>query len=287
MIAQTRTSVSGSQARMERKLSTALRAWIFHAEIAAWILALVMTAAGKLRWASASAVVALGTHMAGRLWSRHDPVPMPYFMRWVLLVPRGPHSGTSLQRTLQPRTGERILEIGSGIGVHALSVAASLRPDGVLDVLDVQREMLVDLMRRAAGNGLTNISPCQGDAQSLPYRESIFDAAYLISVLGEIPNTPIALRDLRRVLKPDGRLVIGEVLIDPDFISLPALKEKARDAGLAFERKVGAGFAYMAVFRPTVQLPADLASRSLVGNGKIEATHYCADHQDSSSLGDR
>lgn len=107
---------------MERKLSTTLRAWIFHTEIAAWILALVMTTAGKLRWAGAGAVIALGAHMAGRLWSRYDLVAMPYFMRWVLFVPRGPHSVTSLQRILQPRTGDRILEIGPGVGVHALPI---------------------------------------------------------------------------------------------------------------------------------------------------------------------
>lgn len=234
---------------MERKVSTKLRAWIFHAEIAAWVLALVMTAAGKLRWAGASAVIALGGHMAGRVWSRHSPVPMPYFMRWILVVPRGPHSPTRLQRALQPRPGERILEIGPGVGVHALAIAASLRPHGVLDVLDVQQEMLVDLMGRAARSGLTNIAPCQGDAQRLPYPDSTFDAAYLISVLGEIPDAPAALRELRRVLKSEARLLIGEVLIDPDFISRSALQAMARAAGFAVERQSGPRFAYGAVFR--------------------------------------
>jgi phospholipid N-methyltransferase len=64
---------------------------------------------------------------------------MPYFMRWVLLVPRGPHSPTRLRRVLQPRNGERILEIGPGVGVHALAIAAALWPDGVLDVLESSR----------------------------------------------------------------------------------------------------------------------------------------------------
>jgi hypothetical protein len=38
---------------------------------------------------------------------------------------------------LEPRAGERIFELGPGIGVHALPVAASLVPSGMLDVLDV------------------------------------------------------------------------------------------------------------------------------------------------------
>jgi precorrin-6B methylase 2 len=231
---------------MERKASTVLKAGLFHLEIAAWLLAVGMTVAGNLPWAAAAAAVALGGHMAGWLWSRESPVPMPYFMRWVLFVPRGPHSPARLARVLQPRSGERILELGPGVGVHALPIAAALRPDGVLDVLDAQQEMLDHLMRRAARRGLTNIVPRQGDAQRLPYPDAVFDAAYLISVLGEIPDVPAALREL----KPGARLLIGEVLIDPDFISLPVLRESARAAGFVFERQSGSRFAYRAVFRP-------------------------------------
>jgi ubiquinone/menaquinone biosynthesis C-methylase UbiE len=91
--------------------------------------------------------------------------------------------------------------------------------------------------------------PTQGDAQKLPYADRTFDAAYLIGVLGEIPDAGMALRELRRVLKPGGRLVISELLIDPDFISLPALREQAREAGFVYERSAGPRFAYSAVFR--------------------------------------
>jgi SAM-dependent methyltransferase len=233
---------------MERRTSTVLKAWLFHAEIAAWLIAFGLALAAELRWAAVSALVALGAHAAGQLWSRKSPVPMPYFMRWVLRVPRGPHSPARVQRLLLPRSGERILEIGPGVGVPALPVAAALLPDGVLDV---QRQMLDDLMRRAAREGLTNVVPRRGDAQHLPYPDATFDAAYLISVLGEIPDAPAALSELRRVLKPGGRLLVGEVLVDPDFIALPALKAMAGDAGFALERRAGPRFAYSAVFRRT------------------------------------
>jgi SAM-dependent methyltransferase len=230
-----------------------LKALLFHAEMATWLLALGTTAGGRPAWGAAAAAVALGAHVAGRLWSHRSPVPMPYFMRWVLFVPRGPHSPARLQRVLQPRSGERILEIGPGVGVHALSIAAALRPGGVLDVLDVQQEMLDDLLRRAARAGLANIVARQGDARALPYPDSAFDAAYLVSVLGEIPDAPLALRELRRVLEPAARLVVGEVLVDPDFVSLPALEEMAGDAGFALERRFGPRVAYCAVFRPRTQ----------------------------------
>jgi SAM-dependent methyltransferase len=237
------------------RISTIAKAGLFHAETAAGVVALLAAMAGKLAWALSAAVLAVGAHVAGRWWSRWSPVPMPYFMRWVLLVPRGSHSPNRLRRALQPRAGERILEIGPGVGVHALSIAAALRAGGVLHVLDIQPEMLNDLVRRAARAGLANILACQGDAQRLPYRDSTFDAAYLVSVLGEIPDAPLALRELRRVLKPAGRLVIGEILVDPDFVSLPALRRLATDAGLVLERRFGPRFAYGAVLRPVAARP--------------------------------
>lgn len=235
---------------MQPRTWTVLRACIFFSGLAAWVFAVVFALRGDLLWTLASAAFALGADIVGRIWSRKSPVPMPYFMQWMLLLPRGPHSPKHLKQVLQPRNGERMLEIGPGVGVHALPIALSLLPNGVLDVLDVQPEMLDELVRRAAKSGVTNIVAKQGDARRLPYPERAFDAAYLIGVLGEIPGMPLALGELRRVLKPDGRLVVSELLIDPDYISLPALQEKTRDAGFVFERSAGPGYAYSAVFRP-------------------------------------
>lgn len=232
------------------KRTIILRVSVFLCGFAALILAILMAVRGKLLWSAVFAVFALAADLGNRVWSRMSPVPMPYFLRWVLLLPRGPHSPKNLKRVLQPRSGEHILEIGAGVGVHALPIASSLLPNGVLDVLDVQQEMLDNLARRAARSGLTNIKPKQGDAQKLPYPDRTFDAAYLIGVLGEIPDPVVALCELKRVLKPGARLVISEILIDPDFISLPALQEKARGAGFVLERSVGPGFAYSAVLRP-------------------------------------
>jgi ubiquinone/menaquinone biosynthesis C-methylase UbiE len=156
-----------------------------------------------------------------------------------------------LGRILEPQRGESILEIGPGIGIHAIPVASSLAPDGTLDVFDVQQEMLDDVMTRARAQGITNIRAKQGDARKLPYRDGTFDGAYLVGVLGEIPDGQTALRELRRVLKPNGRLVIGEVFFDPDFVRFSSLKARAQQASFAFERRLGGAFSYLARFRPT------------------------------------
>ncbi len=241
----------GNSYETPSKASTLVRAWVFFCGTAAWVLAVVMAFRAELTWAVACVMGALVADTVGRLWSRTSPVPMPYFMRWVLLLPRGPHSPQRLLRMLQPRPGERILELGPGIGVHALPVASSLAPGGVLDVLDVQRAMLNALLQRAAQANVRNIVASQADAQALPYDDHSFDAAFPISVLGELPDASKTLRELRRVLKREGRLVIGEVLLDPDFISLRRLTEKARQTGFTLERTVGPRFFYFALFRPT------------------------------------
>ena len=240
---------------MRPKVCVVLRACLFFSGLAAWVVAVVLAFRGNLLWAVVCAVVAFSADKVGRVWSQKSPVPMPYFMRWALLVPRGPHSPKHLNQILQPRSGERILEIGPGVGIHALPMATFLLPNGVLDVLDIQREMLVDLARRAVRKGLANIVPAQGDAQKLPYADRAFDAAYMIGVLGEIPDAVAALRELRRVLKPRSRLVISELLIDPDFLSLAALREKARGADFVFERSSGPRWAYSALFRPASAVP--------------------------------
>lgn len=251
---QARSSVDpaaeGFKLRRTRDAWVFVRATVFFSELAAWMLALAMILLRKWWWAAASAVSALGADVVGRAWSRRSPVPLPHFMWWFLLLPRGPHSPKNLRRVLEPRSGERILEVGPGVGVHAQAVAAALRPDGMLDVLDVQQAMLDRLICRAARSGLTNIVPRLGDARKLPYAAGTFDAAYLVGVLGEVPDAVAALRELRRVLKPNGRLIIGELLIDPDFIPLPALREAGNEAGLTFERQAGPSFAYWATFRP-------------------------------------
>jgi len=72
----------------------------------------------------------------------------------------------------------------------------------------------------------------------------------MIGTLGEIPDVAAALRELRRVLRTGGRLVIGEAFIDPDYVSLPALEKKVKAAGFFLEHASGPRLAYFARFRP-------------------------------------
>ena len=236
-----------------RKAPVLFRVLLFHLELAALAGTAGLALLGLWPWTAVCAALAVVAHLAGRTLSHRTPLPMPYMMRWVLHLPRGFQSPERLRRSLLPRAGERVLEIGPGVGIHALSMAARLLPEGVLDVLDAQPEMLDAIIRRAAGVGVTNIRPARGDAHRLPYPDATFDAAYMIGVLGEIPDQGAAMRELRRVLKPGGRVLIAEVLIDPDFVPFTALRRLGEKAGLSLIGRTGPGFSYMALLRPLLE----------------------------------
>ena len=199
----------------------------------------------KLALASAGAVV------GAALWWRRHPSACPYSQRfWV----EAPHPFITRERLLQalaPQPGERILEVGPGTGYYSLSAAERLHPGGTLDIFDLQREMLDHTMRRAREHGIGNITPTQGDARRLPYPDATFDGAFLVAVLGEIPDQDAALRELARVLKPGGRLVVGELFGDPHMVRVRALKERASRVGLAFDEQIGPRLGYFARLRRT------------------------------------
>jgi ubiquinone/menaquinone biosynthesis C-methylase UbiE len=183
------------------------------------------------------------------IWWRTNPSACPYRLRFFVELPHPFITRARLREVLSPRPGERVLEVGPGTGYYALPVARALEPGGTLDALDIHQEMLVHTMRRARQAGLPNILATQGDARALPYPDASFDAAYLILVLGEVPRQDEALRELRRILKPGGRLVVGELLGDPHYVPFGSLRERAEEEGLVFERRVGSTLGYFARFQ--------------------------------------
>jgi ubiquinone/menaquinone biosynthesis C-methylase UbiE len=202
----------------------------------------------RLRFAAALGLGAVGFGVASRRWSRNSRGPFPYSLRWFLAVPH-PISPGLLRRGVEPEAGNHILEIGPGTGRHAVQVAQWIGPTGTLDVFDIQQDMLDAVMRRGFDQGLSNIIPSRGQAgDQLPYPDGRFDAAYLVTVFGEIPDPDVALRELRRVLRPGGRLAVGEVLLDPDYASQRVLRSLAESSGFRFVRRYGSPFAYVAQF---------------------------------------
>lgn len=188
--------------------------------------------------------------LGAALWWRKNPSACPYGQRFWVQAPHPIITRDRLRAVLGPEPGERILEIGPGTGYYTLDLAEWVGPAGTIEIFDLQRKFLDHTMRRAAERGLGNVVPTQGDATALAYEDDSMDAVVLTAVLGEIPDSAAALREIERVLKPDGRLVVGELVGDPHFTTLAGLKRQAAEAGLAYRESSGNRLGYFARLSP-------------------------------------
>jgi ubiquinone/menaquinone biosynthesis C-methylase UbiE len=188
--------------------------------------------------------------LGAALWWRKNPSACPYGQRFWVEAPHPIVTRERLHYVMRPQPGERVLEIGPGTGYYTLDIAEWVGPGGKVEIFDLQQEFLDHTMRRAGERGLENVVPTQGDATALDYEDASMDAVVLNAVLGEIPDPTAALREIRRVLKPGGRLLVGELFGDPHFTTQAALRRQGSEAGLAYEEESGYWFGYVARLTP-------------------------------------
>ncbi len=105
----------------------------------------------------------------------------------------------------QPRPGMRVLDVASGTGEPAISIAMRLGAQGEVTALDLSADLLEIAKGRARDRGLNNLVTQQGDAQHLPFEESSFDLAVCRFGVMFFPNAVAAMRELHRVLKKEAR----------------------------------------------------------------------------------
>jgi demethylmenaquinone methyltransferase/2-methoxy-6-polyprenyl-1,4-benzoquinol methylase len=112
-------------------------------------------------------------------------------------------------RWLRPRDGEHLLDVGTGTGRALLPLAAD-NPTGWTEGLDASPAMLARARRRMRRCPHDRYGLRRGDATALPYPSGAFDAVFAGYTVDVLPTTQIrpCLRELRRVLRPDGRLVL-------------------------------------------------------------------------------
>ena len=187
-------------------------------------------------------VLSAGAVIAGALWWRHNPSACPYSQRFWVEAPHPFISRERLRSVLGPLPAERILELGVGTGYYSLDLAEWVGGDGTVELCDLQPEMLDHVMKRAGERGTANLVPTQGDATALPYDDGSMDAVVLTAVLGEIPEREAAMEEVARVLRPGGRLIVGELFGDPHFQTPATVERLATDAGLLLEERSGPWF---------------------------------------------
>jgi ubiquinone/menaquinone biosynthesis C-methylase UbiE len=136
-------------------------------------------------------------------------------------------------RAFRLRPGGVALEIGPGPGYFTGEASRAVGPDGRVVCLDVQPGMIATLRQRLDGQALGNVRMLVGDAMSLPFADHCIDNVFLVTVIGEIPDRPRALTELRRVMKPGGVLAIMESMSDCDYQLEDAVRDLCRATGFA------------------------------------------------------
>ncbi len=103
--------------------------------------------------------------------------------------------------------GLRVLDAGCGDGAHATRAA---REGADVVGLDRSQSMLEAARARGPSAGAV-VTWCQGDARALPFRDASFDLVLAVTALCFVSEPLVALKEMSRVLRPGGVLVVGEL----------------------------------------------------------------------------
>ena len=112
------------------------------------------------------------------------------------------------------RAGMRVLEVGAGTGRDSEIIASRLGPSGELFCQDIARSMLVRNRDRLAAAGL-RAQFAIANASHLPFEENVFDAVFQFGGIGEFVDIAGFFREVARVTRPSGRVVVGDESMPP------------------------------------------------------------------------
>jgi SAM-dependent methyltransferase len=193
-----------------------------------------------------------------------------------------PWAAVLIERTA-PRAAERVLDVACGTGIVARLAAERVGPSGTVVGVDASPAMLAAGRRASAG---LPIDWREADAAALPFAEASFDLVLCQQGLQYFPDRIGALREMRRVLTPGGRLglavfgpqrenpgydAVGQVLtryLGPEAGALPLFT--LGDAGLLRGLVAEAGFARIAVRHEVLSVrcasAGDFLGRLLTGS---------------------
>lgn len=128
----------------------------------------------------------------------------PYWNKWDRHLATQSQAATDLVVTgAQLAPGLRVLDLASGTGQPALTIAAAIAPSGHVTASDLTSEM-VDALKENA-RGITNLDAKVADAEHLPFSNAEFDRVTCRFGIMFVPDIQTALKEIRRVLKPTGR----------------------------------------------------------------------------------
>jgi ubiquinone/menaquinone biosynthesis C-methylase UbiE len=175
--------------------------------------------------------------IASRLWF----LPCPWWL--IVLIEKKFEQTLARSSTLLDRAGVapgmQVLDVGCGAGRLSLAAAERVGSSGRVVALDIKEPMILRLQGRLVERGLSNVYPVLAGAGEGKLECETFDRAFLVTVLGEIPDRSKAMREIYEALKPGGLLSVTEMFPDPHYQTRNKVRELAGQAGMRFDQSFG------------------------------------------------
>ncbi|MEA1897014.1 MAG: arsenite methyltransferase [Bacteroidota bacterium] len=122
------------------------------------------------------------------------------------------------------KQGEHVLDLGSGAGNDCFVARSIVGENGKVTGLDFSEKMLEKARLNNEKMGYTNVSFLKGDIESIPLPDNSVDVVISNCVLNLVPDKTKAFSEIRRVMKPGGRLSVSDIVIRGE------LPQELRDA---------------------------------------------------------
>ena len=157
-------------------------------------------------------------------------------IRYLRLLPSMWRSGVSLEvvRSVAPRAGERVVDLGAGMGAATVFAARSGATVVAVDPTSYMRRILG--LRRRWQRHRDAITVVEGAAESIPLPDASVDALWTVNTIHHWTDRPAACREVARVMRPGGRvLLVDEDFDDPAHPEHKRLQAARARHGHAFE----------------------------------------------------
>lgn len=119
-------------------------------------------------------------------------------------------AASMMQKQLELKPGQTVCDLGSGDGYHTLWMSGVVGETGKVYAVDIQKEMLDLLAKRAASRGIFNITTSVGSAWDPKLPPESQDLILLVDVYHEFSHPEHMLQAMRKALKPNGRIALVE-----------------------------------------------------------------------------
>jgi len=125
-----------------------------------------------------------------------------------------PFAGVGNPHRVAPlRAGETVLDVGCGAGTDLLLAAMHVGPHGKAIGVDMTDVMLERARASAAARGLDHVEVRFGEAEGLPADDASVDVVISNGVINLTPDKSRAFSEIRRVLRPGGRLMLADIIV--------------------------------------------------------------------------